>query len=157
MKNIVIRVTTHLIALVIGFAVGIYMLPILTAPESPSLAELNKAAINAKYTTSVNKGLKGSDAFHWGEGEFFISNDKVVMIGELAPGPDYKVYLAPSYVETEEEFFNIKEQSTRIDIVKTFDGFITNVPAGINIEDYNTVVIWCEKFEQFITAGKYKA
>ena len=25
-----------------------------------------------------------------------------------------------------------------------------------NINDYNTVVIWCERFEEFITAAKYQ-
>jgi hypothetical protein len=40
--------------------------------------------------------------------------------------------------------------------VKTFNGFIVEVPAGIDVRDYNTVVIWCEAFDQFISAAEYQ-
>lgn len=40
--------------------------------------------------------------------------------------------------------------------VKSFDGFILDVPKGVDIEDYDTVVVWCESFGEFITAGQYR-
>jgi len=40
--------------------------------------------------------------------------------------------------------------------VKTFDNFIVAVPDSVDIARYNTVVIWCEAFSQFITAAKYR-
>jgi hypothetical protein len=39
---------------------------------------------------------------------------------------------------------------------KTFKNFVINIPSDINIYDYNTIVIWCERFEEFITAAKYQ-
>lgn len=44
---------------------------------------------------------------------------------------------------------------TRVASVNTFDGFIIKVPADINIARFNTVIVWCESFEQFITAAQY--
>jgi hypothetical protein len=77
-------------------------------------------------------------------------------MGRLAPGPDYKLYLAPSFVDTKEAFLAVKAQSRRIGDVKTFNGFILDVPDGADINAYTTVVIWCEAFSQFISAAKYR-
>ena len=38
--------------------------------------------------------------------------------------------------------------------VKTFKNFVIDIPSNIDINNYNTVVIWCERFEEFITAAK---
>ena len=40
MKKIVFWVATHLIAGAVGFALGIYLLPILTAPDAPTVSEV---------------------------------------------------------------------------------------------------------------------
>ena len=81
---------------------------------------------------------------------------RVLLEGRLAPGPDYKLYLAPRFVDTKEAFLLIKDRSVRVGDVKTFNGFIVEVPAGIDVRDYNTVVIWCEAFDQFISAAEYQ-
>ena len=39
---------------------------------------------------------------------------------------------------------------------KTFEGFLIDIPADVNVEDYNTVLVWCETFGEFITAAKYR-
>jgi hypothetical protein len=40
--------------------------------------------------------------------------------------------------------------------IKTFENFIVSVPDGIDINRYNTVIVWCESFGEFITAASYK-
>jgi hypothetical protein len=40
--------------------------------------------------------------------------------------------------------------------LKPSKDFVINIPSDINIYDYNTIVIWCERFEEFITAAKYQ-
>lgn len=40
--------------------------------------------------------------------------------------------------------------------VKTFENFVVEVPAGIKPENFNSVIVWCESFGQFITAAKYQ-
>lgn len=149
-------VTTHFVMLVIGFAGGIYTLPILTAPRAPDIAALQNIAIEALYAGRLVRNLKGSDLLHWGEGDVRVSRDRIAHIGLLAPGPDYKLYLAPRFVDTQEAFLQIKDKSTYVGDVKTFKGFIVKVPAGVDVRDYNAVVIWCEAFDQFISAAEYQ-
>lgn len=156
MKKTILLAATHLAALAIGFGLGVYFLPILVAERGPDAAQLAAAARSATYTTAFRKDLPGSDAFHWGEGTVSVTPQRIVHQGTLAPGPDYKLYLAPSYVETAEAFKAIKAQSVQLGSIKTYDGFITEVPDSVDVAQYDTVVIWCEAFGMFITAGKYR-
>lgn len=147
---------THLGMLGAGFALGIYLLPILTAPASPAAAELQAAMTTGSYKGRFDRNLKGSDLLHWGEGEVSVGRERIVHIGRLAPGPDYRIYLARQFVDTKAGFLAIKAQSAQIGEVKSFSGFIAPVPAGVDISAYDTVVIWCEAFSQFISAAKYR-
>ncbi|MEM1155816.1 MAG: DM13 domain-containing protein [Pseudomonadota bacterium] len=149
-------IASHGIALAIGFALGIYLLPILTAPEPPSDTEVAASAARASYTGEFVKDLPGSDLLHWGEGTIALAEDQISFSGAMSPGPDYKLYLTPELVTTEEEFLAVKNSSARVGDVKTFDNFILTIPEGISLEDYRAVVIWCETFGEFITASTYR-
>ena len=139
-----------------GFALGIYTLPILIAPPAPDEADLAAVAQSAAFTASFRRDLKGSDFLHWGEGEVSVSSVKIAHKGRLAPGPDYKLYLTRGFVEDEAGFNALKSVAARIGDVKTFNGFVVDVPSGVNINDYDTVVVWCETFGEFITAARYR-
>lgn len=152
----VILFATHAIALAIGFAAGVYSLPILTAPPAPTVAEVKQAAETAAYRGEFRRDLEGSDLLHWGEGIVTVGPDAITLTGRLAPGPDYKLYLAPSFVETEAEFEAIRDRALRVGDVDTFENFIVPVPKGIDAAEYNTVVVWCESFAEFITAATYR-
>ena len=155
MKVLVLS-ASHVAALLIGFGLGIYLLPILTAPPSPDAAMLEKMAENALYRAEFTRDLQGSDLLHWGEGRISLSATEVVHNGKLAPGPDYKLYLAPRFVQIEDQFLALKDQAQLIGDVKTFSGFLLSVPAGVDIEQFTTVIIWCEAFSEFITAAQYR-
>jgi len=155
MKVLVLS-ASHVAALLIGFGLGIYLLPILTAPPSPDAAMLEKMAENALYSAEFTRYLQGSDLLHWGEGRISLSATEVVHNGKLAPGPDYKLYLAPRFVQNEDQFLALKDQAQLIGDVKTFSGFLLSVPAGVDIEQFTTVIIWCEAFSEFITAAQYR-
>jgi len=156
MKKIILLATSHLAALALGFGLGVYYLPILVAERTPDAAQLVAAAKDSAYKATFKKDLPGSDQFHWGTGTISVTPQRIVHQGELAPGPDYKIYLAPSYVDTDAGFRAIKDKSVRLGSIKSYKGFITEVPPGVDIEKYDTVVIWCEAFGKFITAGKYR-
>lgn len=147
---------THAIVLAIGFAGGIYTLPILIAPPPPSAAEVRVAADEAVYSASFRRDLAGSDALHWGEGTVTLGPKAITLAGRLAPGPDYKLYLSPQFVETETDFVRLKSSMTLVGDVRTFENFIVPVDAGTDYARYNTVIIWCESFEEFITAARYR-
>ncbi|MDN3644609.1 DM13 domain-containing protein [Pontixanthobacter aestiaquae] len=156
MKRIILLAITHGAAAAIGFAAGIYFLPILTAESAPDAAVLEQQAAQSRYSVELTRDLRGVDALHWGDGTISVSADSIAHQGELAPGPDYMVYLTKEFVEHEDEFEPIKSQAVRIGPVKSFDGFLLNIPEGVDIEEYSTVVVWCESFGEFITAAKYR-
>ena len=57
-----IRIGTHLAAAGIGFGLGIYLLPILIAPESPGEQEVQSVADSSQFTAEVRRDLEDSDA-----------------------------------------------------------------------------------------------
>ncbi len=155
MKNIILLLS-HGGMLAIGFVLGIYALPILTAPNSPSDVQVQEMAGAVQYTAEFKKDIKGSDFLHWGEGKVSVSPTAITFKGELAPGPDYKLYLLKEPVETAEEFLKVKSQAIQLGDVKTFDSFIVENKDGVNINDYKGVLVWCESFGAFITAASYQ-
>lgn len=154
MRKLIRFLITHAIALAIGFAAGVYFLPILTAPPSPDSAKLEEMAASATYSATLTRDLRGSDFVHWGEGTISVSPTEVTHQGKLAPGPDYKLYLTQGLVDHEDSFDRAK--AVQIGDVKSFGGFIVTVPEGVDIEAYDSILVWCEAFGEFITAASYK-
>lgn len=147
---------THLAALGIGFALGIYILPILVAPTAPPLEEIQAKSFGARFKGEFRRDLRDSDPLHWGEGTVFVGHKHVVFEGELAPGPDYKLYLSPEFVETEADFKRLRPRMIRVGDVKTFRNFVVVLPEGVDAAQYTSVIVWCETFSQFITAARYR-
>ena len=147
---------THVAALAVGFAAGIYFLPILIAPAPPQAAEVRAVSDGAAYRGEFRRDLKGSDFLHWGEGKVSVGRKAVSLEGRVSPGPDYKLYLAPQYVDTKEGFLGVKSKSFRAGDVKTFENFVVALPEGTDIDRYDTVVVWCETFSMFISSAKYR-
>lgn len=147
---------SHGLVLAAGFALGIYLLPILTALPSVDRGLIADAAKSAQFEAVFTRDLKGSDFLHWGEGKVSVSPSRIALEGKLSPGPDYKLYLVPVFVDDEASFLSVKENSLRVGDIKTFDGFIIDVPAGTDINAYDTVLVWCEAFGEFISAAKYR-
>ena len=147
---------THGIALAIGFALGIYLLPVLIAPPAPSDAEVSSSSQGALFSGRFTRDLPGSDFLHWGEGEISVSPNRIAFMGSIAPGPDYQLYLTRELVTSEDEFLPIKGDGVRVGAVKTFDNFILPIPQGIDPAEYRALVVWCETFSEFITAAAYR-
>lgn len=156
LRTLVLLLVTHGAVGFAGFALGIYLLPILTAPPAPTAAEVQAQSKQAAYTGEFRRDLADSDALHWGEGTVSISPTVVTLMGEIAPGPDYKLYFSSQFIETEAEFERLKPTMVRVGDVKTFKNFIVNLPAGFDPSAFNTVIVWCESFGEFITAASYK-
>lgn len=154
-RNLVLLITHGLVGL-IGFAAGIYFLPILTAPDAPTVAEVEASAESSEYTGEFRRDLEDSDALHWGEGTVYVGPSTIALDGEISPGPDYKLYLSPTFVETEADFERLKSTMAQVGDVKTFKNFLIQVPASIDPEGYSSVIIWCESFGEFITAARYR-
>jgi hypothetical protein len=152
----IFRLFTHGVVLVVGFAAGIYVLPILTAEPGPSKAEMEQASADELFRGTFDRKLKGSDFLHWGDGEIRLTASKIVHLGSLAPGPNYKLYLVPDFADSKEAFLAEKDKVVQVGSVRSFTGFIIDVPPNVDVTAYTSVVIWCETFNAFITAAKYR-
>ncbi len=137
----------------IGFAGGIYVLPILIAEDGLDQTQLSELSQSVVRRGVFKRDLPGSDAFHWGEGTVMINEQQIWLDGAISTGPDYRLYLVPRFVDTEESFKAIKAQAVHIGRIKTFENFAVPLPAGVNGADYAAVVVWCERFNEFITAA----
>ena len=113
-------------------------------------------AAQSRYIGHFDRDRQDSDALHWGEGAISIGPQAVSFEGELAPGPDYKLYFSPEFVETEADFERLKASMVRAGDVKTFRNFLIPLPADIDPAQYNTVIVWCESFGEFITSARYE-
>jgi hypothetical protein len=156
MPKALVLIVSHLVVAGIGFVLGIYALPILMAPEAPAVQDVATLKQRAIYTGEFRRDLADSDFLHWGEGQVYLSPQKITFQGELAPGPDYRLYLSPEFVETEAAFEDLKPQMVEVGHVDTFENFVLEVPDTIDLSGYNTVIVWCESFGQFITAAQYQ-
>ncbi len=154
-RRSLVLVASHAVVAALGVAAGIYALPIIIAPDSPSEQEVGAVAARATYEGVFRRDLKDSDALHWGEGMVSVANDAISLQGKLAPGPDYKLYLSQEFVETELDFQRLKSSMVRVGEVQTFENFVVMVPSSVEVSKYSSVIVWCETFEQFITAAKY--
>ena len=85
-----------------------------------------------------------------------VGRESIVFSGRLAPGPDYKLYLSPEFVETEVDFARLKSQMVLVGDVRGFGNLVVPVPPAIDVTRFTTVIVWCESFGQFITAAHYQ-
>ncbi len=155
-RTVVLLIATHCAVGVLGFGIGIYALPILTAPSAPTEAAIKVVSSEATYTAQFRRDLKDSDALHWGEGTVSVGPEYITFMGRLSPGPDYKLYLSPEFVETEADFNRLKSSMVRVGDVKTFENFVVEVPPDIDPSKFTSVIVWCEAFGEFITSAKYQ-
>lgn len=156
MARLTSNLISHGLVAVLGFMAGIYALPILVArSHTPAPASLQLAQDAAHYQGTFRRELAGSDPLHWAQGRLFVGDHAIAMVGEMAPGPDYKLYLSPSFVETGADFLALKEKMVLVGDVRSFDGFVLSVPGHVNPDTYTTAIIWCESFGQFISAAQY--
>lgn len=155
-RTALVLLVSHVLAGGVGFALGIYLLPILIAPAGPTAAEVAHMASQSAYTGEFTRNREDSDSLHWGEGQVFIGSQAISFSGKLAPGPDYRLYLSPEFVETEVDFKRLSSIMVEVGSVKTFDNFLVPLPASIEPAKYNTVIVWCETFGQYITSAQYR-
>ena len=149
-----------LLGLISGFGLGVYFLPIIVAERGPDETVLAGADASAERRGIIVRDLPGSDPLHYGDGEIIHSVENGLtyntLQGHVTPGPGYKLYLTPKYVDTKAGFEAIKAQSVRVGDIKAFENFRLPVPPSVNANDYPAVLVWCEKFSMFISSAQLK-
>ncbi|MFT7409493.1 MAG: hypothetical protein ACI9EX_000064 [Oleispira sp.] len=156
LKLIFLLATSHITLAGFSFFMGIYSLPIIMAPVDPSSAALALSIKNTRYVATIADDLADSDWLHWGKGTFSLGDDYIVFQGTLAPGPAYRLFLSPTFIETEKDFNHMKSSMVEVGKINSFANFVLPLDSHIKLNKYTTVIVWCEAFNQFITAAQFK-
>lgn len=122
----------------------------------PAAAQERAMPEGAQWVGRFDRNQAASDDRHWGQGTVYVTKDRLVLRGEVSPGPAYGVYLTPVYAESGREFRRIRSASVRIGPLRNFENFQMQLPKGVRVEDYPNVLIWCERFRVFITSSRLR-
>ena len=141
-----------------GFLLGVYTLPILVEwRHGVQDREAPPEVVEGDPSGAFDRNSPGSDAAHWGEGELRVSQGELVFEENvrLSPGPDYRVYLTKTFVQTREEFLEIKPGAVEIASLEVFSGPLAfPIPPEIDTDVYDNVVVWCEAFAMYIASAR---
>ncbi len=154
MKHLIIGIVLGLLAGGgAGFAIGIFAFPYLFPPPevNETVGERSDVAATATFIHA-----DPSDAVHYGQGTATIYSDLVHLESDflVGPGPKYHVYLVPDADVTPD---TPVADSMFIDLgrLKSFSGSQNYpIPEGVDLNDYGSVVVWCEQFGVLISPAR---
>ena len=152
LRGIAIFVFGGVLGTGIGVALGLFIFPYVFPP--PAAAEQLAAAEHAKLVASGTFiHANPSDPVHYGKGRVSVYEHTVFLEPdfEVGPGPAFHVYLVPKA--------SIRSTSDVKDLMfvdlgglRAFKGSQRYpIPAGVNLKDYQSVIIWCERFGVLIS------
>jgi len=135
-----------------GVGLGFFLFPYVFPP--PPAAETLAAE---ERTDVVARGsfihADPDDPIHYGEGDVTVYERTVFLEPnfKVGPGPKYHVYLAPEDgIRSSEDV----KGTMFVDLgrLRSFEGSQKyDIPAGVDLTKYPSVVIWCEQFSVLIS------
>ena len=158
MKRLIYTLVVLAVGIGIGFAGGVYTLPIIIELRSEQPQEVTLAAAEKSDPIGrFNRDSPGSDPLHWGEGGMRISAGKLIFEDDvkLAPGPDYRIYMSRKFADTKADFAKIKHQAVEVGKLKVFSGpLVFDLPEDFNTNEFDNVIVWCETFSMYIASAR---
>jgi electron transfer DM13 len=135
-----------------GVALGFFIFPYVFPP--PAAAE---QLADAERSNLVASGsfihANPSDPVHYGKGRVSVYEHTVYLESdfEVGPGPAFHVYLVPKApIRSSSDLKNV--MFVDLGGLRAFKGSQRYViPAGVNLKDYQSVIIWCERFDVLIS------
>ena len=156
-------VITFLVALVLGVAggaaLGIFVYPYVFLADIVATEKVDKPATGVERKVLARGTFvhaNPSDPIHYGKGGVTVFEGLLHLEPdfEVGPGPKYHVYLVP---EKEVVPSTNVERTMFVDLgrLKAFKGSQNyELPAGVDVAKYGSVVIWCEQFGVLISPAK---
>ena len=141
-----------------GVALGFFLFPFVFPPP-PAAERLTEADRSPLVATGTFIHANPSDPVHWGRGKVSVYEKTVFLEPdfEVGPGPAFHVYLVPK--TTIRKADDLKE-TMFVDLggLRAFKGSQRYaIPAGVNLKDYPSVIIWCERFSALISPADLAA
>jgi len=146
-----------LIGVALGIGLGIFFFPYLFPPPD-AMETLNRNEAGALVAQGTFIHANPADPVHYGKGSVSVY-PSTVFLGEdfeVGPGPDYHVYLVPKADIRDSS--QVKE-TMFVDLgrLRAFKGSQNyKIPAGVDLKDFPSVVIWCQQFGVLISPADLK-
>lgn len=167
-RGIVIFLMGGVLGTAFGIALGFFFFPYVFPPP-PAFEKLTQADVAPRAGAMVSTAVlekppapaasgmfihaNPSDPIHWGRGKVSVY-ERIVFLEpdfEVGPGPKYHVYLVPKAgIRKEADVKN----AMFIDLgrLRSFKGSQRYpIPDGVDLKNYQSVVIWCEQFGVLIS------
>lgn len=153
LKYLAVFVVGGLLGTGAGFAIGIFVYPYLFLADVVANEPMTNMASKTLLARGTFIHADPSDPVHYGSGGVTVYEDAVYLAPdfEVGPGPKYHVYLVPKAGLRRSG--DLKGQDF-VDLgrLRAFKGSqLYQVPAGINVSMYDSVIIWCEAFGVLIS------
>jgi hypothetical protein len=135
-----------------GVALGFFLFPYVFPPP-PAAESLTEADRSALVATGSFIHANPSDPVHWGKGRVSVYEKAVFLEPdfEVGPGPAYHVYLVPkASIRSSSDV----GEAMYVDLggLRAFKGSQRYpIPEGVDLADYPSVIIWCERFSVLIS------
>ena len=151
-RGIVIFLIGGLFGTAFGVAVGFFVYPFVLPPpeamETLSAEESSRLVARGEFIHA-----NSSDPIHYGKGKVSFYEAVVHLDSdfEVGPGPKFHVYLVPRRKIRDKAAV---ESAMFIDLgrLRAFKGSQKYpIPAGVDLKDYPSVVIWCAQFGVLIS------
>lgn len=141
-----------------GVALGFFFFPYVFPPP-PAVEQLTEADRSPLVASGMFVHANPSDPVHYGKGKVSVYQKTVFLEPdfEVGPGPAYHVYLVPKEKVRDAAAVN---SSMYIDLggLRAFKGSQRYpIPAGVDLKNYPSVVIWCERFGVLISPADLTA
>jgi ABC-type antimicrobial peptide transport system permease subunit len=140
-----------------GFGLGIYLFPFIFPPPAGTdvLTQTEMAMPVAAKGAFIH--ADPSDRVHWGQGNVSVFKDQLFLEPnfKVGPGPDFRVLLVKKAgIKTRAEMIQLIKDKQFVEVsgLRAFEGGQRYaIPAGVNVDEYQSVVIWCWAFSQLIS------
>ena len=141
-----------------GVALGFFFFPFVFPPP-PATEQLTESDRSALMATGTFIHANPADPIHWGRGKVSVYERTVFLEPdfEVGPGPAYHVYLVPkANIRSNADMHGV--MYVDLGRLRAFKGSQRyRIPTGVNIKDYPSVIIWCERFSVLISPADLKS
>ena len=152
-RSILIFVIGGLLGAAAGFALGIFVYPYIFLADIVATERLDAGTSKRLVATGTFRHANPSDPIHYGKGQVKAFEDLVYLEAdfEVGPGPKYHVYLvSKAPIRSSGDLAGVK--FVDLGRLRSFKGSQRyTIPAGTDLKDYRSVIVWCEQFSVLIT------
>jgi len=151
-RGIAIFAIGGVLGTVFGVALGFFFFPYVFPPPAAT-EQLAKAERSQLIASGTFIHANPSDPVHYGNGHVSVYESTVFLEPdfEVGPGPAYHVYLVPKApIRSSSDLKDV----TFVDLggLRSFKGSQRyTIPPGTDLKNYQSVVIWCERFGVLIS------